>query len=408
MFNSISEKVIQKKEAKTVSYFSLLQFFFWSTWAIYGGYLVYYLTDLGYNNTQIGTIMAIRTFMSIIGPLFIGYLCDKIKNRKNIFMLGMFLLALLIVPFPLYNWNLILIVTALIGFIWSPQQSVLDSWILETSPDLAINYGFMRAWGSIGFAIFVTIYGLVIENLGWTFHFLSYGILCFITIIISYFIKDQSYFNSEDDKYKDHIKTNTDKIPPENKFYQLLINKQYIFILIISFLIFVPITIIFIFLAPIIQSVGGTAKHLGYTLFFNALSEAPIFFMGKKILKKYRIKFLLFLASLFYLIRIIIAALANIPVTFIFFGLLQSTSFGIYLISVRHYIKIIAPSELQTTAQSIVLTAAFGIGGITASLLGGFIIDNFGINIMFIFCITIISLVVILLFISVIMEKIKD
>ncbi len=410
MFTRLSQKVTQKENTKTVSYFSLLQFFFWSTWAIYGGYSVYYLTDLGYSNTQIGTVMSIRTFMSIIGPILIGYLCDKFKTRKNIFILGMIFLIIFIVPFPFYNWSLILIVTALIGFVWSPQQSILDSWILETSPEMAINYGFMRAWGSIGFALFVSLYGLVIEYLGWKFHFFSYGIISLIVILIALYIKDDSYNNFKNNIYSNNIqmKTNKKRNNNNNKPIQLLKNKDYLFILLISFLIFVPINIIFIFLAPIIQSVGGTAQHLGYTLFFTALSEAPIFFMGKNIIKRFKIKHLLFLASLFYLIRIIIIALAISPIFFIFYGLLQSVSFGLYLISIRHYIKIIAPQELQTTAQSIVLTAAFGIGGITASLLGGYLIDNFGMSIMFIICIIITSVAVILLLLSIIIDQINS
>ena len=185
MLKKIAEKVTDNKtDVNTLRNFSVLQFFFWSTWAIYGGYSVYYLTDIGYSNMQIGTVMSVRTFMSIIGPPILGYICDKFKTRKNVFITGMIVLGLIIVPFPLYNWYLILIMTALIGFIWSPQQSILDSWILETSPNIAINYGFMRAWGSIGYAVFVTIYGLVIENFGWTIHFLNYGIFVLIFLII--------------------------------------------------------------------------------------------------------------------------------------------------------------------------------------------------------------------------------
>ncbi|MFW5985054.1 MAG: MFS transporter [Halanaerobiaceae bacterium] len=404
MLKYLAQKVTMKKEAaQKISDFSKLQFFFWSTWAIYGAYIVYYLTDIGYTNMQIGTVMSIRTFMEIISPPILGYICDRFQTRKTVFIFSITLLGLMIVPFPLYNKVMILIVSGLIGFFWSPQQSILDSWILETSPEMAINYGFMRAWGSIGYAAIVAIFGLVIENFGWTVHYISYGLLITITAIIAYLIKDKSYDEVKKREKNRQEKGNT----PEINISQLFLNKSYLFVLLVTVLIFIPIITIFIYLAPIIKSTGGTAKHLGYTLFFNALSEAPIFFIGKSILKKFETKYLLLISAIFYLIRIVITSLITTPLFFIFFGLLQSLSYGIFLISVRHYIKMIAPPELQTTAQSIVLMAAFGVGGITASLGGGYLIDNFGMNTMFTLCIILSSLAVLLLSSSLILDKVK-
>ena len=393
MLKFLAKKVtLEEKTAKMIARFSSLQFFFWSTWAIYGAYIVYYLTDIGYSNMQIGTVMSVRTFMETIGPPVLGYICDKLQTRKTVFTVSMTALGLIIIPFPLYNKILIIIFTGLIGFIWSPQQSILDSWILETSPEMAINYGFMRAWGSIGYALIVALFGQVIALWGWTVHFLSYGLLIIIVVLIAYFIKDNSYDHDEEKNNKQDISSNTGF-----NVLELFKNKSYLFVLLVTYLLFVPVLIIFIYLAPIIQSTGGTTRHLGYTLFFNALSEAPVFFIGKSILKRFKTKQLLLIASLFYLLRIFITSLITNPLFFIFFGLLQSLSYGIFLIAIRHYVKKVAPQKLQTTAQSIVLMAAFGAGGITASLLGGFLLDNLGLDYMFNVCIGLSSLAVLLL-----------
>ncbi|MFW5998673.1 MAG: MFS transporter [Halanaerobiaceae bacterium] len=399
----MSEKLTMNKsksdsKANLKINFSILMFFFWSSWAVYGAYVVYYFTDIGLTNMEIGTIMSLRTFMGIIGPPVVAYLCDKFKTRKNIFIISLIILGVMVMPFPLYNKILIIIFSALIEFFWSPQQSILDSWILETSTELSENYGFMRAWGSIGFAIFVSFSGNIIEKWGWNVHFISYGIFILIAVLVASFIKDESYSN-----ISFHQDNDRDTRHPIN----LLKNKKYVLLLTITIFIFIPIQIIFIYLAPIIRSVGGTARHLGYTLFFNALSEAPIFFVGKFILNKFKIKTLLLISATFYLIRIIIAASVTNPIFFIFFGIFQSLSFGIYLISVRNYVNKIAPETLKTTAQSIVLMVAFGLGGIISSLLGGYLIDTFGMNIMFTFCIIMSSFAIILLLIFSFLDKFK-
>jgi len=336
--------------------------------------------------------------MGLIGPPIVGYLCDRLESRKIVFLISMFLMAVFVTPLTFYGDFMLAISIGVVGFLWEPQQSVLDSWILETSAHTAHNYGFMRAWGSIGFAIIVTVFGQIIERFGWRIHFLSYGVVVFIVILIALSIKDKSYsgLNQKDDnsiknsqKESEAKKLNLEaaKETPaevnEKNILRLFKNPDYIFILLITLLIFIPNQMLFVYLAPIIKSVGGNSTDLGYTLFFNALSEAPIFFVAKYFLEKYKTNSLLLFSAFFYLIRFIIAALASSPVYFLFFGMLQSLSFGVFLVTVRYYVKLVAPAALKTTAQSIAMMSAFGAAGIIGSLLGGYLIDNFGMSVMF-------------------------
>ena len=218
-----------------------------------------------------------------------------------------------------------------------------------------------------------------------------------LVVIISLNIEDNSYdqlqqedeleqladgkMKTEDLKLKavKEAKTETN----DKNIMQLFKNQDYIFILFITLLIFIPNQMIFVYLAPIIKSVGGDSTDLGYLFFFNALSEAPIFFVAKYFLERYKTNSLLLFSSFFYLLRFIIAAAANSPVYFLFFGMLQSLSFGVFLVTIRYYVKLVAPAALKTTAQSIVMMSAFGAAGIIGSLLGGYLIDNFGMAVMF-------------------------
>jgi predicted MFS family arabinose efflux permease len=398
MVNKLIQKVKSNNSYKIIAEFSFLQFFFWSSWAVYGAYLVYYLSDLGYSNMRIGTLMSLRTFMGLIAPPIVGYICDRLENRKMVFIIAMSLMGLVITPLTFYGDFMLAVSIGIVGFLWEPQQSVLDSWILETSVHTAHNYGFMRAWGSIGFAIIVTVFGQVIDKFGWQVHFLSYGVIIFIVVIIALNIKDNSYSElqqKEDDLEgieAEEVKTEALKLGADKKveseldeknIMRLFKNKDYIFILFITLLIFIPNQMIFVYLAPIIKSVGGDSTDLGYMFFFNALSEAPIFFAAKYFLEKYKTNSLLLFSAFFYLIRFIVAAAATSPVYFLFFGMLQSLSFGVFLVTVRYYVKLVAPAALKTTAQSIAMMSAFGAAGIIGSLLGGYLIDNYGMAVMF-------------------------
>lgn len=398
MLNNLIKKIKTNNSYKIIAEFSFLQFFFWSSWAVYGAYLVYYLSDLGYSNMRIGTLMSLRTFMGLIAPPIVGYLCDRLENRKIVFIISMSLMGLIITPLTFYGDFMLAVSIGVVGFLWEPQQSILDSWILETSAHTAHNYGFMRAWGSIGFAIIVTVFGQVIEQFGWKLHFLSYGLIIFIVVIIAVNIKDNSYSelqqkeekveiiedaNMEIEDLKLAAAEETGAELDDKNIMRLFKNPDYIFILFITLLIFIPNQMIFVYLAPIIKSVGGDSTDLGYMFFFNALSEAPIFFAAKYFLEKYKTNSLLLFSAFFYLIRFIVAAAATSPVYFLFFGMLQSLSFGVFLVTVRYYVKLVAPAALKTTAQSIAMMSAFGAAGIIGSLLGGYLIDNFGMVVMF-------------------------
>lgn len=337
---------------------------------------------------RIGTLMSIRTFMGLIGPPIVGYICDRLESRKFVFIISMLLMAIFVAPLTFYGDLMLAVSIGIVGFLWEPQQSVLDSWILETSTHTAHNYGFMRAWGSIGFAVVVTVFGQVIEKLGWRAHFLSYGIIALIVIGIAFSLEDNSYselHNNKDKNISEELAKEAELNPglEDKNIMRLFKNPDYVFILFITLLIFIPNQMIFVYLAPIIRSVGGNSTDLGYTLFFNALSEAPIFFVAKYFLEKYKTNSLLLFSAFFYLIRFIIAAFATSPVYFLFFGMLQSLSFGVFLVTVRYYVKLVAPAALKTTAQSVALMSGFGAGGIIGSLLGGYLIDNFGMAVMF-------------------------
>lgn len=420
---------------KQITKFSLLQWAFWSSWAIYGGYLVYYLTDMGYSNIEIGTIISVRTAMGLIGEPILGYLSDIYNTNKLLFILGMIVIALVVLPFPYYNWWLILLATAIIGFFWAPQQSILDSWILKSSEKLAHNYGFMRAWGSLGFAIVVVIFGKALDIFGWGILFVAHAILLIITAIIAFYIHDAPHYNEKpsnknniiDQEYKTEEKYNQDinnkEINNQEKYYNdasintekvnrnpliLFKNIEYTMILISSILVFIPANIIFIYLPNFIKGVGGTTTLLGIVLFLNAISEAPIFFIGKKMLIKFKPIPLLLIATIFYLIRIIVVYEAVSQINFLLFGVLQSMSFGVLLITARFHINNLAPEHLKTTAQSVFTMSIFGIGGIFASLFGGAIMDIYGMTVLYRISVILSMTGIILMAVLLFYRKIQD
>ena len=175
-----------------IAKFSALQWFLWSSWATFGAFNVYHLTERGLRSSLIGLLISIMTFSGIIGQYVWGYLCDKLQTVKKVFMFCFLSLGVVVFFFPYYLSSPILLGAALglIGFLWSPQPTILDSWTVETSQHLARNYGFTRGFGSVGFAIVAAVFGRFIAQFGWNIMFYSFAGLAVITVLVASTIPD--------------------------------------------------------------------------------------------------------------------------------------------------------------------------------------------------------------------------
>lgn len=360
----------------TIRKFSLLQAFFFSAWAAFAGFNVYYLREAGFSNTEIGFAMSVMMGMGVLGQTFWGYICDRTRSVKRVHILCMVLLATTVSLYPL-NRTIVSVTLSMgiIGFMWMPQQAIIDSWIFASSAHLARNYGFMRAWGSLGYALVALIFGRAIELFGWNIMFVTHVFLAAVTILIAVTLKDAHKARSS--KQEDSpIKTATAarSVNP----LELFQNKEYVFLLLASVLLFIPNRLAVQFMPEMIRFVGGTPTHHGVSLFINAVSEVPILFWSTYFLARFPSRLLLVFASIFFPVRLTLLFFASTPGAVMAASVFQGLSFGVFLPTIRYFINEISPNHLKTSAQSIATASFFGVSSVVGSFLGGYVIDTFG------------------------------
>lgn len=351
--------------------YSLLVLLYYCTTCVFNSFFVYYLKTKGYKNTNIGIVLLINIICSIIGQYFWGYICDIKRTIKKVFIFCMFLLILCVflVPRIVTNISLILLLSGMIGFLQGPMPAIIDCWILQSSKEIEVYYGFIRAWGSIGFAIVANFFGGLIYKYGWQLMFKSFAIFAALAIAITIFIKD-SYrydYNSSNCNYK--------VVNPLILFN----DSRYTFLIIISILIFIPEQVCSLYLSIIIKNVGGTPKDLGIALFANAMWEIPMLFLFKYLIKKFKADSLILISAFFYFIKIVVLIFCINPTMIIYTSIFQAVSFAIYLPASKYYINKIAPYNLKTTAQTVATACYVGISGLITSYFGGVILDKFGV-----------------------------
>lgn len=346
--------------------YSILEFFFWATFAAYYPYLMVILDSKGLSNLQIGTIFAINSFIILFAQPFWGMISDRIQSIKKIFIILLSITIILIGSLPFYNRAIPLgIILAIITFFESALVPLLDSWvIMGIRNNTNISYGNIRLWGSIGFALMVYIFGKFIDIKGvWILSlcFASFGIL---TIFICLRIKVSNPLSTS--------------IVKNLKISKLLKNYDYISFLLFAIVIFLPHKAAFLFLPRLIESIGGNTVLLGSSLSIMALSEVPIFLFSKQLINKIKPIELILFSSVFFILRQILFSIATSPTDLMLIQALQGPSFALFLTGTVYYIDSLAPQELKATAQTVAAALYSGVSGIIGSYGGGWIIDKFG------------------------------
>jgi MFS transporter, PPP family, 3-phenylpropionic acid transporter len=293
-------------------------------------------------------------------------------------MMANFLLLFITLCFRFINEPVIIIIfMAVMGFAQNPQPGILDSWILKKFEGREGEYGFIRSWASLGFALFALFYGQIIDLVGWNIIFVFSTLFFIASLVVSYFKEDVS-------------KKDFKKAPSVSKdaIFQLIGNSQYRYILLIGFVMNLATSSVFIFLPLIISSVGGTSKHLGAALFTSVIAEVPTFILSKRILLRFRPKTVLMISSSISIILFTLLFFAKTPATIIIVTSIEGFAFGSYLSSVRRFVNRVSPLDLRTTDQTVYDGVCTGLTGVIAGIVSGFLLQNYGVPMLLGMCMT--------------------
>jgi PPP family 3-phenylpropionic acid transporter len=133
-----------------------------------------------------------------------------------------------------------------------------------------------------------------------------------------------------------------------------------------------------VFLVKIVEAVGGTQRQFGFALSLMAMVEIPVMMGSGKLIRRFGTRKLFAFSMVFYVIRSIALLMAGNMVAIYFAQLLQALSFALYIpISVAYVGEIMAKYDL-VKGQTLVVSATT-LGSVTGSLLGGIVIDMFGV-----------------------------
>ncbi|KAB8137628.1 MFS transporter [Gracilibacillus oryzae] len=342
----------------------MLLFYFHAANTVIVTFLPLYLQFRGLDGTEIGMVMAIGPFASIISQPFWGYMSDKAQSVKRIMMICL-IGVLISSTFFLQMATLPLLLTlgASYYFFAAPIGALGDSLAQRRADQLGVSFGAIRTWGSIGFATSSLIIGQILALTGIQYMVWPYLVLAGAAFITSTRLVD----------------ADVETRPVQLKDMGLLIKKK-------PFIIFLGLIILITtthrandsFIGIHIANLGGSEQLVGFAWFAGVASEAIVFATAGKWFRKFHPLIFIIGAGMLFSIRWFLYAILADPVLIVGLQFLHGLTYGVFYLTAFSYVTSLIPKYLQSTGHLVFVSVALGVTGIIGSLLGGMIMDNLG------------------------------
>lgn len=356
--------------------FSLLQFTFWCSWCAFTSFVALYLKHQGHSQANIGLAVSVSTLAGILGQLFWGYLSDRFHTIRRVFIPANLMIAAIILCFLFFRgYPAILLMMALLGFSQVPQPSILDTWILKALPKHEHEYGSIRLWASVGFALFALGFGRILSSFGFSWLFIAPLFFILASLILALMTPDIR----RDEKKEDSAGM-------RQAFQKILHTPSYLFFIGICFIIGLAARTTHLLLPLIIDAVKGNASHLGLALFITGTSEIPMLMLSRRLSKKLKPYSLVLISCLCYGVQFLLLYLARSTLLVFVAMIFQGMAFGNLLPSIRLFVYNHTPEPLRTMAQTITDGICSSLAGVIGSAAGGFIIQNMGLSALILSC----------------------
>jgi len=354
-----------------MSYSSFAKMYYFS---FFGGgafymFIAKYLLSIGFTGSQIGVITSMGALIVMIFQPLWGYLSDR-KDKTTEILITMLLATIIIVSIlPFVKTYLVVLIIFMLFYIFQSGMSPIQDSMALKSP---FEYGKLRQWGSIGFAISVAMTGFLIDKIN---IYVIFVILIFSYILAILAIK----------RIKIPKKLKEDDVIHLKEVLKLFKNKKYTLFLLASFFVWGTVSTHNTYFAVYYEGLGGTMSGVGLAVLLFAGSEVPFMIYAEKVIKKVGLEMILIFATLMFFVRWIWYFYQPSPILVITFFIIQGLSIGIYIVAATMYIKKNVRKEYRGTALAIYASVGGGFSSVIYLFFSGKILDAYGVKYIYMF-----------------------
>ncbi|MCR5511012.1 MAG: MFS transporter, partial [Lachnospiraceae bacterium] len=295
----------------TIKY-TLLNVAYFAAFCTLHAYAAVYLLANGFNNTEVGILLALANIVSAVLQPVIAGIIDKpgyLTNRRFIMIAVLIILGgSLILMFVPGNKPVIFAVYAIIYMIQFAYQPVMTALCFEyQKAGCDIFYGLARGLGSAGFAVTSLFIGRAVETKGVTVLLWGNLITMAVSVVLILLFKKPESAEDDNAEAKTEVKgTAHNSLPEFARTYP-----AFVLFLAGAICFFFAHNMINDFMIQIIRHLGGNETELGFSNFLQAILELPVMALIGIVLKKIKAHKLLIISGIAFFIKILILVFAK-------------------------------------------------------------------------------------------------
>jgi PPP family 3-phenylpropionic acid transporter len=334
--------------------------------AIYQNNISNYLRTEGQSDAAIGGLLALVPIAGMLGQMIFGRVGDHMKHKNTLLVL---LAVLSAVCFFLFGqagatgilW-LIGLLLCLYAFFQMSSEPLMSAIALESLDNTKTPYGPIRSIGTLSFAVFSPVVGMLIDDdyTRMVYFLVAALLLCAGSALLMPKVEGHARSSTRHVSVKHIVKDKT-----------LMILTGFCFCMMISFSTFYT----FYPIHFTSEAVGGSSGMLGWGFFISAMSEMPFLLCSDRIFKKLGVSRMLAIVCGVLVVRLALLGLITDPYWMLATQALHSWGFVVITFSMSKFINLVMPMELKATGQMfftlVALTLARSIGSLLGSALSG-------------------------------------
>lgn len=350
---------------------SLYHFTVFGATGVASAYLSVWLSGKGLSSGEIGMINSAPVLLLLFLNIYIGRLADRARDWRDVVIVlsGVAAIASLALFFVSDFWGLLLVYAA-ISLPAGAVVPIIDAATLRMTQRRGTDFGFVRAWGTVGYTVTAALSGLAIGWLGaWSFVPLFVG-FTFLRSLLALLLP---HFRGEDRSAPRPART---ALPAAARLGPLL--RPWFLLPLIAFALIQSTHYFISVMGSLVWSQQGIADYwLGPLIAVSAAAEAVMMFFWRRVGKRFSARNLLIIAGLVAAVRWVAMAMAPpLPLLFVL-QLAHAVTYPFSYFGVMGFIANWTSEDIAAEAQSFSYSLTQGVSVVT--LLGfGWLVGTIG------------------------------
>ncbi|NSW53283.1 MAG: MFS transporter [Anaerolineae bacterium] len=339
--------------------------------SVYFSYVNVAYIERGISGVQLGTLSAVGSVLMLIASPLLTGLADRKGWHLAFLALGNLIFGLSVIGINFaYSFPLLLLVTSVGGFFKAPANPIGDGLVIRMANKHHINFGQMRVWGSLSFAVFCLLAGRLWDLIGLEWLFWIGGSLFFLRALMAVLLDPPEK------------QTGPQHTPGMARGSLLTPLKDRLFFVYLAAMVLWGCAMngFGSYISIYIKQLTNATTLVGLAVALPALAEIPTVYLGERFIRRFGpLPILMFAIALTMMVSALTAFLSN-PALIIALNALRGFGLGFFIVVGVRYVDSRAPSDQVGTYQSLSGVTLYTIPSLVFMPLLGYVYDTYSVN----------------------------